>query len=321
MAVETAVEKVRLVMEETGCDQSQAQVALELARFDVAKAIRTMGALLRHINVVKGKCRLDDVSLYGLFLLVADVKSQFLLRLRCVTSYNPALYETPLETPWYEFERKIYSHRLAEGSQQQLSQELEQLCYGRLRLEESKPFFNALGQGRMEEVEQLVRETFSTHFRNARLTLTTFREELNLDQYRQMQDTSQESPDSGWNPTLGTQESNLSPTLALQVAVPGDIQGSEARDLAAGDVIHCQITDTRDIAQYLSRLLGGKSEDEAVAMPATIEAVRREGNDVALQVRFAPGILGEAQLGLRDRVRVVRRRESSWWDRLIPWWD
>src|SRR5262245_43442307 len=128
MAV-SGVEKVRLVMEETGCDQSQAQVALELARFDVAKAIRAMGSLLRHINVLKGKSRVEGSSLYGLFLLVADVKSSFPMRLRCVFSHNPAVYETDLTAPWYDVERQIYGHRLAEGSQQHLSQELEHFCY------------------------------------------------------------------------------------------------------------------------------------------------------------------------------------------------
>src|ERR1041384_2732283 len=109
-------DKIHLLMEETGCDQGEAELAMTSAGYDLEKAIRTIGVLLRNIVVVKGKFLLPGKNLYGLIILIADTKRQSLFRIRAVVSYNPALYETPLETDWYDFEKGLYAFRLWEGA-------------------------------------------------------------------------------------------------------------------------------------------------------------------------------------------------------------
>ncbi len=120
-------DKIHLLMEETGCDQNQAEIAMALAGYDVEKAIRAIGALLRHIVALKGKFHFPGKNLYGLLIVIADTKRERIARARAVASYNPALFETPLVLEWFEFEKSLYAARLGEGTLQQPSQDLERM--------------------------------------------------------------------------------------------------------------------------------------------------------------------------------------------------
>src|SRR5512138_3819916 len=119
-------QNVRLLMEETGCEQGEAELALELAGQDLEKAMRTIESLLRHIVAVKGKFQFPAKNLYGLLLVVVNNKSQEILRLHSVVSYNPTLYENSPEMDWYALEKAIFSYRLDEGSLPDFTQEVEE---------------------------------------------------------------------------------------------------------------------------------------------------------------------------------------------------
>ena len=77
-------ENIRLLMEETGCEVGEAELALELAENDLEKAIKTIGSLLRHIYAVKGKMIFREKNLYGLLLAVINTKTQGILRMSAV---------------------------------------------------------------------------------------------------------------------------------------------------------------------------------------------------------------------------------------------
>lgn len=319
MVAETMREKIHIIMEETGCDPQEAQTALEQTQYDVARAVRAMGSSLRHIVVLKGKCRLEESSLYGLFLIIANVKNKFLLRLRCVFSYNPVIFEMELPGAWFDFERRLSAVRLAEGSSQTLSQEVEHLLTGKLKLENAEGFFEALKTGDNAEVEKTIREFLSGYFHEAHFGISLLREDLNWDQYRQMK--------GGWEASSLTQTDSflspevLGPSLTLEVCAEEDPQGLRAKELSAGDVIPCQITDHRDVAQYVARLLGGKSGESLIPLPSPVESVAREEETVKVILRFAPGIVGQMILPAQERVKVVRKKESAWWEKLLVWKD
>src|SRR5438105_117543 len=109
-------DKIRLLMEETGCDRGEAELALTVVGYDLERAISTIPSLLRHIVVLKAKFHVPTANLYGLFLIIADTKRKKLFRVKAVASYNPSLYETDITQDWYDFERKLYGFRLLEGA-------------------------------------------------------------------------------------------------------------------------------------------------------------------------------------------------------------
>src|SRR5439155_6607012 len=98
-------------MEETGCDQGEAELALEMCGYRVEEAVKTIARLLRNIVVIKGKFMHPDSSQFGLFLIILNIKALDLLRCRAVLSFNPEVYSVGLEKGWFEFEKFLYGCR------------------------------------------------------------------------------------------------------------------------------------------------------------------------------------------------------------------
>ena len=59
-------DKVTLLIEETGCDRSEAELALELCGYDLETAVQAVPRLFQNISVFKGRLHVRSESLYGL---------------------------------------------------------------------------------------------------------------------------------------------------------------------------------------------------------------------------------------------------------------
>jgi hypothetical protein len=308
-------DKIHLLMEETGCDQGQAELAITLAGYDLEKAIRTIGTLLRNIVVVKGKFQLPAKNLYGLLILIADTRRERLFRIRAVVSYNPALYETPLNEDWYDFEKGLYAFRLWEGTLQQMTQDLERILVEALKRAPEGKLYDLLREGAAEKLRASFEGALKGFFSSEGLGLEILREELNLDQFRRFK-TKEEGlvPDSGDNASPEPAGESLILNVDLQQAS----DGVPARDVRVGDSVFVLLTDNRDIAQYLSKLLGGRSERGVKPLVSPVEEIRREGDQISFQVRLSVGILGVAIAQSASLLRVQRRSTDAWWRRLLP---
>jgi hypothetical protein len=302
-------DKIHLLMEETGCDQGQAELAMSSAGYDLEKAIRTIGTLLRNIVVARGKFMAPSQHVYGLFILIADTKRRSLFRIRAVVSYNPALFETPLEEDWYEFERSLYAFRLYEGALQQVTQDMERVLQE--RLEKSEDLYDVLREGKTEALKERFEKILLAYFSNGPLELRLRCEELNLEEFRRFK-----REDIPLRPEAA--ESAGSESLLLNVDLEQGADGIPARDVRVGDSVYVLLTDSRDIAQYLSKLLGGSSERGLKPLSAPVEAARVEDSSVHFQIRLSSGILGQAQVSSATLLRVQKRAPSSWWRRLVP---
>ncbi len=90
-----------------------------------------------------------------------------------------------------------------------------------------------------------------------------------------------------------------------------DSSGVKAKDLHNGDVVYSLITDTRDIGQYLARLLGGRTKEGVVPLPTEIKEVGYEEETVKLRVHFTPGIIGLAKLNPNLLVKAKLRGKEK----------
>jgi len=297
-------EEARLLMEETGCEQGEAELALELADNDLEKAIKTIGSLLRHIAAVKGKFYFQQKNLYGLVLVVINTKTCEILRLRIVVSYNPALFENSPAMDWYTFEKLIFSFRLDRGSLPDYTQEVEHKLRPYL-LAQSEVLVRCDPHG----IEALFRDFFSPDTAEMALTI----EQLNLTQFRQLPD------DGALSSAKVTLKDNDPGTVRLQIHLVEDKSGREVTRLQEGDVVLSRITDTRDIAHYLAHLIGGVREGDMVPLPAVIRKVSVNAEGTEIQVYYAPGIVGLAQTASDSKVRIVEMKAQPWWKKIIPW--
>jgi hypothetical protein len=301
-------DKIHLLMEETGCDQGEAELALASAGYDLEKAVRTIHSLLRHIVVIKGRFQISSRSLYGLLLVIVDTHRQSLHRLRAVVSYNPALFEESLEGDWYDFEKSLYAFRLGEGTLQQISQDLERLLSERWGDVERTRFVDWTRHGDMKRLSESAHRLLSAAFSGAGAGLDLSREELNLDQFRRL---GPHSPLPSPAVSAGSGES-----LILKVSLEESPEGVLAREVAAGDTARAFLTDDRDVAQYLSKLLGGRSPEGLKALPAPVESVTDEGATLRFQLRLSGLILGIAHADPGARLKVDRLESDPWWRRL-----
>lgn len=305
-------DKIALLMEETGCDRGEAELALEMCGYEVEKAVQAIPRLLKNIAVLRGKFIAPEQNQFGLLLVVLNLKSRTLLRARAVLSYNPAVYTVALDKDWFEFEKDLYACRLWEGSLQNESQDIEQ------RL--GACFRGAVVPAQAEEVSQLVAESLKPLFAGGNLRLSVVKEVLDLGSFQSLRSNLEAIPPG--KPDGAVQAGGRAEEpLLLKIVLEEDPEGPGAAELRAGDIVSAQIHDSRDIAQYLARLLGGYSEKGPQGIAAPVEAIESGPAGPLVRVRFAVGVCGDAALGPSSRVKLVRKLQDvgaqPWWRRFF----
>ncbi len=305
-------DKVSLLMEETGCDRGQAELALELCGFQVEEAIKAIGRLLRNIAVVKGKFACPEQDQFGLFLVVANLKTGGLLRSRAVVSFNPAVYAANLDRHWFEFEKHLYGCRLWEGSLQSESLEIEQRLAAHFR---DSAACERLGReggdtGLGDDLGAVIGGALRAKARKLQLK----REILDVRQFQSLKA----------DPDRAARKASRPPTdelLVLKCSLQEDVDGIRAEELRAGDMVSARIVDGRDIARYLAKLFGGHSDKGPVPVLAPVEAIESGPNGLLARVRFSVGVCGDAIVPAGTKLRVVRLSKGdeapSWWRRLF----
>jgi hypothetical protein len=151
------------------------------------------------------------------------------------------------------------------------------------------------------------------------LQLELNREELNLAQFQQLKrgnETAFPEPVRS-----GSREGAFPLPLSVEVEFEKDPAGVPAGEIGPGDAIFSVITDARDIAKYLSRLLGPRSGEGTLGLPTPVEGVEKKGDSVQLSVRLTTGIVGRAEIPVSTRLKIQREvsSEGSWWRRWISW--
>ena len=327
-------DKIQLLMEEASCDRAEAELAMSLVGFDLEKAIRTIGTLLRHIVVVKGKFVETDQNLHGLLLLIADTRRNQFIRARAVVSYNPALYETSLSQHWYDFERCIYAARLGEGALQQVSQDLERSFIDQLEAGRDA-VISALKSPDQKDLPSLLNDGLAPSF--PRGVQSVFVPELiDWNQFRRFPIRGEDRAPSprplvktgaaaagepdGPAPAHETGEDarphGPGETLRIQMELVPDEQGQPVGEVRVGDRLFVCLTDGRDIAHYVAKLFGAMNENGPHPFEAPVETIQKEGGRTRLFVRLSAGILGWADAPDAFRARVLPREPDRWWRRV-----
>ncbi|MBI4677468.1 MAG: hypothetical protein HY748_07790 [Elusimicrobia bacterium] len=345
--------KVQLLMEETGCDEGEAELALEMCGYEVEAAVKALPRLLKNIAVLKAKfmhhgaARPDaggsktDIgsSQFGLLLVIGNIKTQALLRARAVLSYNPAVYAVSLDKDWFEFERSLYGCRLWDGSLPAESLEIEHSLAQHFRSGLDPKLFGsgacapslraqAPGEGRasapgdagVRQASSELGQILSRLLRADSLEVKLKPEVLDLGQFQSLETAPAPRAQTPGYPEA--EGSRTAQTLVLKVALEEDPDGTAAADLRPGDLVSASIVDGRDVAQYVARLLGCHPDKGPASIMAPVESAEpAEGGRVA-RVRFAAGVCGEAVLAGAAKYKVESKdsREALRFQEGVPWW-
>lgn len=309
-------DKIALLIEETGCDRGEAELALELCGYRVEEAVRTIGRLLKNIAVIKGKFMEPGASQFGLFLVILNLKTSSLLRCRAVLSYNPAVYAVPLDKDWFEFEKFLYGCRLWEGSLPAESLELEKSLTNLFR--RSPPAaLDHLTRDETAALETDISRLLGMFFRSTAIKLQLRKDILAVGEFQSLARGAAGERRSSRRSPKGEDQ------LVLKIELEVEPAGMAASEMRVGDMVSTRIVDPRDIAQYLARVFGGYSDRGTVPILAPVEAIEASSSgEMLARVRFSVGVCGDAKVSREERLKVVRiavrnQEGHSWWRRFF----
>lgn len=315
-------DKVALLMEETGCDRGEAELALEMCGFELEKAVRAIPRLLKNIVVLRGKFQLAEHNQFGLILVILNSKTRTLLRARAVLSYNPAVYSISFGSDWFEFEKHLFACRLRDGSLQAESQEIEVRLGHHFRSNPASDLFSPVETEGAEDASREIGAVLKSILRDAAVSLSVKKEILDLGQFQSLRGGESEPAPS--QKTAGASWTADEP-LILKVSLEEDAAGIPAGDIRSGDTVYASINDGRDIAVYLWKLFGGYSPAGLLPLSVPVEAVESVADAAPggapsgwlVRVRFAAGVCGDASLKGDKNLKVSRVPEEG---RELPWW-
>ena len=296
--------KLKLLMEETGCEQGEAELALELVNGDLEKAASTIGTLLKHVLVVKGRFILEEKNIHGLVCLLFNTKSRQILRLGAVFSYNPSVYENSEQMNWFSFERNIFACRIMDGSLPEYTQNFETAL--RFYIEAQADIF---ASGQLDSVRGVFEAFFGAEKTHSLIAL----EELNISEFKQLDGT------SPCNQQDVYEDFSDPGKIRIEVTIAFDQGGKPAKNIEVGDVVLSKITDTRDIAHYLANLIGTKRDGELLPMPVQVQKVENLDGETKIELSYAPGVIGVVNVQSLQRLKVLDMQARPWWKKLMPW--
>ena len=224
-------DQLHLLIEETGCKQSEAELALSISDNNIEKAIATIGFLLKFITVFKIKLIFPKENIYGLIHIAVNMKTHDILRFSMIFSHNPATYEISANIDWFSFEKAIFSARLNAGAMENYTQKIEE----NLKSYTQRAIKEIIVVSK-EEISKII----TTFFYSVAVEMEIVNEELNLTQFKKFPDYSIKQ-----NETFFT-EYDLG-FVKLDVKILEDFNGRSAQKIEEGDTVLSLITDGRDI--------------------------------------------------------------------------
>ncbi|KPJ87274.1 MAG: hypothetical protein AMS17_09020 [Spirochaetes bacterium DG_61] len=291
-------------MQETGCDQDLASMLLKFTDGDLDGARRIFKSVPKDIFVIKVKFVTAITGAYGTFLFCFDEKENQITRFISIISDNKDIGKLEVTKGWRDFEEELYIY-------------LKRTIIDNLRVEQleksiqSKEFLKKIGavlksgkQWKRETVQNLLIGQLYNIFPDSNIAVkfdieTTDAFELNkayrgegeeAEEVEEVENKNKKEAEERKHPRRGRDQS----LIVLKVApVLSPVKGTEARSLEYGDEIQVRITDERDIADYLSGLIGGKVQGERIGVISrVIEVQELDEGYVSVLTQFGPGILG-----------------------------
>lgn len=315
-------DKISLIMEETGCERGEAELALELCGYDVENAMQVVLRLSQNIAVFKGRLRASGECIYGLWLVILDLKARSLLRARAVVSYNPAVYASDLGAHWFDFEGRLYACRLWAGTLQGLSQEVEQALSAAFASPEFRRYYQEGVTYQAKDFEPL--RAVLDGLLGGCVDLQASQDLLDMGQFREVRPRREGAGER--KPVRRPRASHAQGPgvgpggiLVIQVALDPDPEGIPCSSLSAGDMVYATINDQRDIAQYLSKLFGSRTEEGPRPLLVPVEAIEKgETGVVTIRVRFSAGVCGDVAMPGDLRLKAVQRPpKAPWWKKIF----
>jgi hypothetical protein len=296
---------LKLLIEETGCDQDEAKLALSVSNNNFEKAIGIIGSLFKFINLFKIKLMFHKESIYGLMQIALNTKTFEILHFSTVFSYNPAIYEISTNIDWFSFEKTIFSVRLDKSAMENYTQKIE---------ENLKLYIYQAIKETSEISKNKIMTIITNFFYPSIIKMEIVNEELNLVQFKKLPDYK----DIEQNETFSITHDLGFIKLDIQL-ITDNINGKSIEKIREGDTVLSMITDKRDIAHYLAHLIGGKKNNSIIPLPAVIKKMCPISKMYEIYLQYTPFIIGFVKIEMETKVKILEKSKKKWWNKIIPW--
>ena len=82
MNINITAEKIKALMDDTGCSEPEAKTALEIVDGNFNKAVAFVGAMLKNITAYKAKITIKNENIFGLIHIITNNKNLALRHLK-----------------------------------------------------------------------------------------------------------------------------------------------------------------------------------------------------------------------------------------------
>ena len=261
---------IQILMEDTGCERSEAEFALALANNNVEKAIVKLGIIQKYIAVFKIKLLFPSDNFYGLLHIAINTKTNEILRFSLVFSYNPKSFEISAETDWFSFEKAIFAARLESGAMQDYTRKLEAPL---------KKYINRI----LSETKNMPNEEIIRAFFNPlNIKIEIIKEQVNTANFKKLPNFDPKPPK--------IHHASQGAFLHVEVKILEDPQGKPIEKITQGDNIMTLITDERDIAKHLVNLIGRQKEGDMIPIPAMVSKVSEKDGIYEIYLQYNSSI-------------------------------
>jgi hypothetical protein len=273
---------INLLMEETGCEKSEAEFALSLADNNIEKAIVKLGIIQKHITVFKIKLLFAIENFYGLLHIAVNTKTLEILRFSVVFSLNPQIYEISAETEWFSFEIAIFSARLETGAMEKYTQKLEE------------PLKKYVQRTIKETGKMPNQEIIRAFFNPLNIKIEIIKEQVNIRDFKKLPNFDIAAPK--------TYPKKQDAFLHLEVKILEDNAGKPVENIHKGDSLMTLITDERDIAYYLANLIGGQKDGQMIPISAVVTDIIQNGEYFEIYLQYNTSITSYAKVKKGSRL-------------------
>ena len=289
-------ENIKLLMEETGCEEQEANAALELAGGNIEQAIINIGVMLKYITAYKAKINLKHDNIFGLIHIITNNKNLDLLKFSSIMSYNPIVYEQDCSTDWFSFEKAIYSYRLVDGAIEKYTKTIESTL---------KDFVSAnLKQHNILNVNDM-KDILEEFFFDNDIQIEIIAQELTLRDFKKLPNY---FPDIHFE-AYGNEDT----TIDLETIILEDSEGKKVEDIVVGDNVLAKIIDKRDISHYLGHLIGAMKDNKMIPMMVSVQNIIKQEDHYDVYLKYADLIYGISKVEFGRTLKVLETKRVPWW--------
>jgi len=308
---------IKELVESTGCDRYLAGMLLKFTGWDPDGARRIIEAVPKDIFALKMKFITQITGFYGVLFFSYDEKKREIKRFVAVITDEKEVGRIDIEKHWPQLEEELYDYTRTNKIDGLKVDQMKKRMTGD---EFIAKIAHVLKVGRpvksdlltnvlVDELYNIFTDTniavkFDIEMTDA-FELNKGKEQAQIGDVRG-EDLNPDEVDSEIEEQNRARRPDQSLVVLRVEPVLSPVSGVSIQDLEFGDEIQVRITDERDIAEYLSELLGAKVDSIRVPIfTRIIEVKELETGDHGVFTQFGPGILG--MFKVPEDVRIATR--------------